>query len=146
MRIGQVAALSGIEAATIRFYEQQGLLPAAPRQANHYRDYSAQDVHRLRLIRLCRSMDMSLEEVKALLALDGASAQDCRAASDTVQAHLGHVRARIQELQELERTLAHLLAQCQGPQTACGLLAALHAQADAPHSMDAAAAPTKRHV
>jgi len=34
MRIGQLARLVGIDTQTIRFYEQQGLLPPPNRQPN----------------------------------------------------------------------------------------------------------------
>lgn len=151
MRIGQAAAHSGVSAANIRFYEQQGLLPAAPRQGNSYRSYSEADVHRLRFIRLCRGMDMSLDEVKSLLALDGARAEDCLAASATLQSHLGHVRERMQELRALESSLQQLLDHCHGEpaHAACGLIAALHAQADAVPEALSDAAPqhaVKRHV
>ncbi len=40
MRIGQLARLIGIDTQTIRFYEQQGLLPPPDRQANGYRVYT----------------------------------------------------------------------------------------------------------
>lgn len=39
MRIGQLAQLVGVETQTIRFYEQQGLLPPPDRQDNGYRVY-----------------------------------------------------------------------------------------------------------
>lgn len=41
MRIGQLAQLVGVETQTIRFYEQQGLLPPPDRQDNGYRVYTA---------------------------------------------------------------------------------------------------------
>ena len=68
--IGQAAALSGVTPANIRFYERSGLLATGGRGANSYRRYDERDVHQLRFIRLCRAMDMSLEEVRTLLALD----------------------------------------------------------------------------
>ena len=40
MRIGQLAQLVGVETQTIRFYEQQGLLPPPDRQDNGYRVYT----------------------------------------------------------------------------------------------------------
>lgn len=40
MRIGQLAQLIGVETQTIRFYEQQGLLPPTHRQDNGYRVYT----------------------------------------------------------------------------------------------------------
>ena len=63
----------------------------------HY--YTDGDLHRLRFIRLCRAMDMSLDAVRTLLALDGARKADCVAANTTLDAHLGHVRERLAELQ-----------------------------------------------
>ncbi|GAB2324818.1 MerR family DNA-binding transcriptional regulator [Streptomyces griseoincarnatus] len=38
MRIGDLAAVSGVTAKTLRFYELAGLLPAPPRTAGGYRD------------------------------------------------------------------------------------------------------------
>ncbi|WP_338214233.1 MerR family DNA-binding transcriptional regulator, partial [Halopseudomonas aestusnigri] len=40
MRIGQLAQIAGIDTQTIRFYEQQGLLPPPERQENGYRVYT----------------------------------------------------------------------------------------------------------
>ena len=130
-RIGQAAQRSGVSTANIRYYEREGLIAPQGRADNDYRFYTEADVHRLRFIRMCRAMDMSLDEVRTLLALDGSKSADCRAASETVQAHLGHVRQRLAELQALEQMLQSLKSQCDGTQPRCNLIAALHAQADA---------------
>ncbi len=131
-RIGEVARRSGVPAPNIRYYEREGLLEAGVREDNQYRLYSEADLHRLRFIRLCRAMDMSLDEVRTLLALDGASKADCRAATQTLDAHLGHVRERLKELRALERELLQLRGQCDGTRDRCYLIEALHAQADEP--------------
>lgn len=131
LRIGEAAKRSGVSAANIRYYEKEGLLVPALRQDNDYRLYSDADLHRLRFIRMCRAMDMSLDEVRTLLALDWQSPEDCHAATATVDAHLQHVRQRLKELRLLERELKALKALCDGHQAPCNLIAALHAQADA---------------
>ena len=146
-RIGEAARLSGVTAANIRYYEKEGLLTPGGRSSNSYRLYSAADVHRLRFIRLCRAMDMSLDEVRTLLALDGARKADCVAANKTLDAHLGHVRERLAELQALEHELMQLRSQCDGSDGVCHIIEALHAQADEPlpvHLQSGGAA--KRHV
>ena len=131
LRIGEAARHSGVSTANIRFYEKQGLLPAAQRQDNAYRSYSGADIHRLRFIRMCRAMDMSLHEVRILLDLNWDSPQDCRAATATVADHLGHVRQRLAELQLLEQELSVLHQRCKGDGSArCALISALHRHAE----------------
>ncbi|MDR2129335.1 MAG: MerR family transcriptional regulator, partial [Burkholderiaceae bacterium] len=102
-RIGEAARRSGVPAANIRYYEREHLLAAGSRGDNSYRLYSDADVHRLRFIRMCRAMDMSLNEVRTLLALDLSDKADCVTARETLDAHLGHVRQRLKELRALER-------------------------------------------
>ena len=146
-RIGEAARRSGVSAANIRYYEKEKLLSAGTRSASSYRLYSDADIHQLRFIRLCRAMDMSLDEVRTLLALDGARKDDCVAANKTLDAHLGHVRERLAELQALEHELMQLRSQCDGSDGVCHIIEALHAQADEPlpvHLQSGGAA--KRHV
>ena len=146
-RIGEAAKRSGIAAANIRYYEKEQLLSPGVREDNQYRLYTDGDVHRLRFIRLCRAMDMSLDEVRTLLALDGARKADCVAANKTLDAHLGHVRERLAELQALEHELMQLRSQCDGSDSFCHIIEALHAQADEPlpEGLQGSAA-AKRHV
>lgn len=144
-RIGDAARLSGVSAANIRYYEKEGLLPAQARADNQYRLYNDDEVHRLRFIRLCRAMDMSLGEVRTLLALDVTSAEAEHAACDTLDEHLEHVRTRLQELQTLEQELLSLRGRCTGAGAHCHVIEALHQRADAqpvPPPVPAA----KRHV
>ncbi|MFN3375036.1 MAG: Cd(II)/Pb(II)-responsive transcriptional regulator [Burkholderiaceae bacterium] len=130
-RIGEAARQSGVSTDTIRYYEREGLLPRAGRADNAYRLYSEADVHRLRFIRLCRAMDMSLAEVRALLDLDWGRRSDCEAARATLDAHLQHVRDRLAELQLLEQDLQALREHCDGTGGRCGIIEALHTRADA---------------
>jgi len=128
--IGQAAALSGVNAPSIRFYEREGLLAPGRRTANGYRGYSAGDIHQLRFIRLCRAMDMSLQEVRALLDLDLGRQADCAAANATLDAHIAHVGQRLAELQALQQDLRALRAGCDGSGPACGIMQALHERAE----------------
>jgi DNA-binding transcriptional MerR regulator len=130
-RIGEAARQSGISAANIRYYEKEGLLPPGARSDNSYRLYSADDLHRLRFIRLCRAMDMSLDEVRVLLALDLSRKEDCDAARVALDEHLQHVRHRLQELRSLEADLVALRNRCDGTDAHCHIIEALHERADA---------------
>ena len=68
MNIGTAAKQSGLPPKTIRYYEDIGLL-TADRAANGYRDYSSEDVHRLRFVQRSRSLGFSVEECRKLLSL-----------------------------------------------------------------------------
>ena len=148
-RIGEAARQSGVSPANIRYYEKEGLLPPGARGDNSYRLYSAADVHRLRFVRLCRAMDMSLGEVRTLLALDLTRKADCEAARDTLDEHLAHVRTRLAELQALESDLLALRSRCDGSDGHCHIIKALHDRADAtglPPADTAVSHGVRRHV
>ena len=145
-RIGEAARLSGVPAASIRYYEKEGLLPPQGRTDKQYRLYNEADIHRLRFVRLCRAMDMSLDEVRTLLALDSPSPGDAHTACATLDAHLSHVRTRLRELQVLEAELIALRSRCDGQGT-CQVIEALHARADATVApLPAASKRHERHV
>jgi DNA-binding transcriptional MerR regulator len=128
-QIGQAAQRSGVSAANIRFYEKEKLIPARGTGASSYRIYSDEDLHQLRFIRLLRSLDMSLAEVRTLLHLDLRKKSHCQTARDTLDEHIGHVRTRLKELRGLEKDLTALRAQCDGQGEQCHLIQALHARA-----------------
>ncbi len=77
LRIGDVARLAGTTPRTIRYYEEIGLLErGAQRASGSHRLYSEHDVERLReVIRLRELLNVSLEELKTLLAAEEARAQ-----------------------------------------------------------------------
>lgn len=136
---------AGVSAANIRYYEKEGLLAPLGRQENSYRFYTAQDIHQLRFIRLCRAMDMSLEEVRTLLGLDLRKKADCAAATVALDEHIGHVRERLAELKGLLAGLTKLRTRCDGKGNKCRIIEALHHQAD--HLPAATARPRPpRHV
>ena len=145
-RIGEAAKRSGVSAANIRYYEKEGLLAPQGRSDNSYRFYSEADLHRLRFIRLCRAMDMSLDEVRTLLALDGACLADGHVACATLDEHLSHVRTRLDELRALEQELSALRSRCDGVQAQCPVIDALHARAEAQDWAPLRNAPAHRHV
>ena len=129
-RIGEAAQQSGVSAANIRYYEKEGLLPPGVRGDNSYRLYSSADVHQLRFIRLCRAMDMSLDEVRTLLHLDLSRKADCATANAALESHITHVRQRLRELRALEKDLVDLRARCDGSGPKCRIMEALHERAD----------------
>jgi Cd(II)/Pb(II)-responsive transcriptional regulator len=140
MRIGEVAQMTGLDVETVRFYEKTGLLPAPARRGNGYRTYGAEHLERLAFIRHCRSLDMSLADIRRLLELLEKPATECTDANVLVRTQLERVRARIASLTALERQLQQLDRRCSSPANAahCGILAELvhaaHGEACVCHS------------
>ena len=67
MRIGQVAAESGVSIDTIRFYERRGILPAPSRTAAGYRVYVGAVVERLSLAKRLQGLGLTLDEIASAL-------------------------------------------------------------------------------
>ena len=68
MRIKEVEDLVGITKKNIRFYEKEGLLTPGRDLDNSYRDYSEEDVRRLRIIKLLRKLDMPISSISDVLS------------------------------------------------------------------------------
>ena len=131
MKIGDLAAASSTAIDTIRYYEREGLLPAPARTAGGFRVYEAAQLERLQFIRYCRGLDMSLDEVRVLLRVKDAPGGDCGDVNAVLDAHIGHVSRRIEELRALEKQVRDLRQRCGEAQRAdrCGILSGLAAAA-----------------
>ena len=127
MKIGELASQTGSQIETIRYYEREGLLPAPTRSESNYRLYGASHVERLQFIRRCRSLDMSLDEIRGLLSFRDAPEESCDAVNSLLDRHIEHVAKRIEELQSLQKQLTLLRSQCRTTQSAkdCEILHSL---------------------
>jgi MerR family redox-sensitive transcriptional activator SoxR len=67
MKIGELAARSGLNASAIRYYERLGLLPS-PQRTSGQRRYSGDAVNRALLIRFAGDMSFTLVEIKLFLS------------------------------------------------------------------------------
>ena len=127
MKIGELASASGTPIETIRYYEREQLLPAPSRTQGNYRIYEAAHLERLMFIRNCRGLQMSLDEVRVLLRYRDGPAQDCSNVDQLLDAHIGQVTRRIDELGLLKTQLQALRQRCCMSADAehCGILSGL---------------------
>lgn len=134
MKIGELARRAGCPVETVRYYEKEALLPEPLRdQANNYRSYDTPHLERLLFIRRCRALDMTHEEIRALLQARNRQDGDCASIDAVISEHLRHVQLRIQELQALEQQLMALNQHCNADRTVndCGILRELELTAAA---------------
>ena len=127
MQIGELAQAARCSVATIRYYEQAGLMPKPERTAGNFRSYEAAHLERLRTIRGGRGLDLSLDEIRVLLAQADGAARDCAGIDRVIDDHLAHVDERIEALQRLRGQLQDLRARCDGAHEvdACGVWSGL---------------------
>ena len=123
--IGEAARQSGVGIENIRYYEREGIVPRPARAANNRRLYSAQDVGRLRFLKRCRDLGVSLGDAKALLDLPEGGAADCAEVIALAQRHMESVRRKIAELQRLQAALDELTATCAEGSVDCRMLGQL---------------------
>ena len=124
LRIGEVAQRAGTTPRTIRYYEERGLLPAAPeRDSGQHRVYGEADVERvLELLRLKDVLGLTLDELRDVIEAEeargalrvewergDATAQRRREMLEEAQRHIDRqlslLRRRREKLAELEREL-----------------------------------------
>ena len=127
MKIGELARKAGTSVETIRFYEKESLLPEIARTESNYRTYNEKHVERLLFIRHCRSLDMTLHEIRQLLRLKDAPRASCDDVNAILDQHIGHIEERLQNLHKLQgqlKTLRHFCDQA-SVGTHCGILGEL---------------------
>lgn len=124
MRIGELAKLAGVSVPTIRFYEREGLLPKPSRTETNYRQYGPDAAKRLMFIAQCRSLDISMAEIRRLLDLTQTPAADCGDVDTILDEHIAKVREQRRNLAKLEKALVALRRDCHPARQVqgCGIL------------------------
>jgi DNA-binding transcriptional MerR regulator len=116
LTIGDLAARSGTTVQTIRYYEQQGLLPVPGRSSGNQRRYTKAHLDRLKFVRHARELGFSIEDIRKLLALAEHPEQPCAQADAIAQAQLFEVERKIIRLEGLRGALKRMVAACKKKQ------------------------------
>lgn len=98
MKIGELAAATGLPPSRIRFYERTGLLQSVVRRRNGYRGYGPQAIAELELIIAARQAGFGLDAIRALLP-----SGDGRWQHDRL---VGALEEKVREIAALEQALA----------------------------------------
>ena len=77
MRIGKLAEATGATTATLRYYEDEGLLPPAERSPAGYRDYAADTIARVGFIRRGQAAGFSLAQIRQILDIRDSGHAPC---------------------------------------------------------------------
>ena len=132
MNIGQASQQAGIPAKMIRYYESIGLLPQADRRASGYRDYSDEDVSRLKFLRRARSLGFSVSQIEQLMRLWSDRDRSNADVRELALSHAAELEVKARQLQEMIDTLRRLARACQrGDRPECPIIEELGGGQDA---------------
>jgi MerR family transcriptional regulator, copper efflux regulator len=113
VRIGELAARSGVPAKTIRYYDEIGLLAPTSRTPSGYREYDERALDRLAFIRAAQAVALTLGEIRSITALRDQGETPCGHVLALLQQRAAEVDARIEELEHLRGELRRLARRAQ---------------------------------
>jgi DNA-binding transcriptional MerR regulator len=99
LRIGELARLSGRSVHTIRWYEAQGLMPGAARDAGGRRVFNQLHVDWLELMHRLRASGMSIRQMQVYARQVRAGKSTLAARQQLLREHRTRVEAQLEDLQ-----------------------------------------------
>lgn len=112
--IGELSRQTGCKVETIRYYEQQSLMPEPARTEGGHRLYTEEMRGRLMFIRRSRELGFSMDEVRGLLSLVDGEQVSCERVKAMAEEHLQDIEAKISDLRKMQSTLSELASRCSG--------------------------------
>lgn len=123
--IGKLSQETGVKIETIRYYENEGLMPEPSRKASGHRIYSIDQVRQLRFIKRGRELGFSLSDIRELIGAENRP-PNCNDVSNLTERHLASIRAKIADLRKLEKRLSSIAKGChQNDNPSCPIIDAL---------------------
>lgn len=116
MRIGELADAAGTTTKTLRFYEDQGLLPPAERTSSGYRDYRPEAVTRIDFIHRGQAAGLTLAQIRQILDIRDHGQAPCDHVRDLLDTRLTDIEQQISHLIALRDTIADLRDAAERPE------------------------------
>lgn len=108
----ELAVAAGVHPETLRFYEDEGLLPRPMRAPNGYRQYEPATVERVRFIKQCKDLGLTLREIQELIELRARNGITCRTSGSVAQRKIDELDAKIAALKAIRRRVVTFRDRC----------------------------------
>lgn len=130
--IQKLADAAGVGVEAVRYYQRKGLLTEPARIEGGFREYTQEDVDRLRFIKRGQELGFSLDDIGELMSLS--SDKDRSRVRDLTNHRVAEIRERIAQLESVAAALEGLAETCgRTPRArACPIIAALASDDAAP--------------
>lgn len=107
LTVGEIAEKSGLSRKSIRYYEEEKLIPKARRSPTGYRLFSAELLDRLRFIQKAKSIGLSLSDIRNILQLADRGQPCCSQVLKWSENKLVELDEQIRFLSDLRTRLLH---------------------------------------
>lgn len=110
LTIGELAKETRLTTKTIRFYEEIGLIKAAIRAENGYRNYPTEMAEELRIIKTVRDLGLPIPEIKKLMVgcAEGGCAHNQEYLTNEIKNYVEILKEKIAQLNNLKSKLENL--------------------------------------
>lgn len=108
MRIGDLAASTGVSTKTLRYYERERLLPQPDRLPNDYRDYDDTAIGRVDFIKQSQAAGFTLAQIREILDVRDRGEVPCVHVDALIDDRLAQIEQRIAELNATRKILRQL--------------------------------------
>ena len=114
MNIGKVAKLSNLTIKAVRYYDNVGLVKPIQSISTGYRDYTKQEVAKLKFIGKARKFDFSINECKELLSLYEDKNRTSKEVKKITLEKISQIDIKLKDLNDLRKELSFLASNCHG--------------------------------
>ena len=109
LKIGEVAARSGLTVKTIRFYCDEGLIQPTSRSDGGFRLFNPEALNDMAFIRTLRGLDIPLPDVMKILESRRSGICTCTSLQSTIRSKAGEIEHKITALRAMHVELMELL-------------------------------------
>ena len=114
MNIGKVAKLSNLTIKAVRYYDNVGLVKPIQNISTGYRDYTKEEVAKLKFIGKARKFDFSINECKELLSLYEDKNRTSKEVKKITLEKISQIDIKLKDLNDLRKELSFLASNCNG--------------------------------
>jgi MerR family transcriptional regulator, copper efflux regulator len=126
MNIGKASKLSNLTVKATRYYANINLVKPKQDSQTGYRNYTEEDVLKLKFIGKARSFNFSIEECRDLLSLYENENRPSKEVKKITLEKISEIDKKLNDLKALRKELSHLANNCHGDDRPnCPILEAL---------------------
>ncbi len=114
MNIGKAAKLSNLTIKAVRYYANIGLVKPQQNISTGYRNYTDEEVAKLKFIGKARKFDFSINECKELLSLYEDKNRTSKEVKKITLEKISQIDGKLKDLKDLKKELNFLASNCHG--------------------------------